>query len=149
MAIQVSAATFGGVGEQLVQSLAVALSGTAQQTTRVPASGSITPQVNRGYIRAKVYNGGGTSPTLSDITFQAADGTNTVFIDNVHPAAAVALSTTSWVDVLIDFIVDTFGTSGGAAGNLISPGATFFNVLTTMGGTSPTASMDVEIVAEP
>lgn len=150
MAIVNSCATFTGVGAQLVQLVGVSFNGTGPTTTRIPSgSTNLSPVVNRGYVRAKIYNGGGTSPTLTDITIQAGDGTNTVGLDNYHPGVAVTLSSTSFADVLFDVLFDSLATGGGASGALSGGGATFFNVLTTFGGTAPSALGDFELAVEP
>ena len=127
----------------------VALAGTVQQSKPVPSSGSFSPAINRGYWRCKVYNGAGTSPTLTDLTVTAGDGTNTVTLDNIHPGTAITLSSTSYADVCSDFIFDYTTSGGGASGSLIQYGATVINFLTTMGGTSPTATADYEAAAQP
>ncbi len=125
----------------------IALSGTGQVSSPIPATGVLLGTTT-GKIRIKIYNGGGTSPTLTDILVQASDGTNLVTIFVFHPNTALALTTTSWFDQLFDYLLDaaTSGSGGGAVGQLLPGGATSFNVKTTMGGTSPTASMDLEIV---
>ena len=149
MAIVNSVATYAGVGCQLLQGTGIALSGTAQQTNNLPTSGSISPNCCRGYVRVKIYNGGGTSPTVVDILTTATDGTNTVTMDNYHPGTATVLSTTSYVDFLADILFDFAATAGGAVGCLLNYGATIFKCLTTLGGTSPTATLDWEIAVEP
>lgn len=134
---------------QLLQKTGIALSGTGQQTNTLPTSGSISPTCCRGYLRTKIYGGGGTSPTVVDITFTAGDGTNTVQLDNFHPGTAVTISATSYVDFLADILLDYTAAAAGAAGCLLNYGATVFNCLTTLGGTSPTATMDWEVAVEP
>jgi hypothetical protein len=126
----------------------IALSGTAQQTKTIPATGVILG-TTAGKIRIKIYGSGGTTPALTDLLVQASDGTNTVPIYWLHPNAAVSLSTTQWIDFFFEYLLDTASTtagSGGAAGQLKPGGATLFNILTTMSGTGPTAIMDLEIV---
>lgn len=125
----------------------LALSGTTQQTFPIPATGVILGTTT-GKIRVKVYNGGGTSPTLVQIQVNATDGTNTVPVFTYRPNTALALSTTQWYDGFFAYLLDTASATanaGGATGQLLPGGATSFNVLTTLGGTSATASMDVEI----
>lgn len=122
-----------GFGTPLVSARAsVAMSGTGQQTFTVPSSGSLAPTARTGYVRVKVFGGGGTSPTLTDILITATDGTATYTIDNFHPNTAITLSGTAGLDYLKEFCLDINATS--------------ISVLTTMGGTSPTATGDVEIV---
>ena len=126
----------------------IALSGTGQQTKTIPATGVILG-TTAGRIRIKIYNGGGTTPALTDLVVNATDGTNTVQVYSLHPTVAITLSTTSWFDRNFEYLLDmatlTAG-AGGATGQLLPGGATSFNVLTTMSGTTPTASMDLEIV---
>jgi hypothetical protein len=130
---------------------AIALSGTAQQTKTIPASGTLTgiPGTTCGKINIKIYAGSGTSPTLTDILVQASDGTNLVPVFEYHPNVALALTTTQWFNRFFEYILDTASTTaaaGGANGQLLPGGATSFNVLTTLGGTSPGAKMDLEII---
>ena len=139
-----------GVGlknDTIYQNLGVTLAGTT--TVVLPSTGTFALATTAGKVRCKVYAGGGTSPTVSSIAFTATDGTNTVEFGSFNPAAAVALSATSWIDILVDYILDTVSGAtggGGTAGQLINPGAVKFSFIITMGGTSPTAKADVEIV---
>jgi len=138
---------------QLVQRLGVALSGSSQQTTSIPSSGSITPGIYQGKVRIKVYNGTGTGVTLTDILLQITDGTNTIVVAEFHPNSAVALTSTQWVDWDEDFTVDFGSTTGGATGQLIAPGAAtaaaiVIQVLTTL-GVPGGATMDVEVIGQP
>ena len=103
MSIVNSVATFTGVGAQIYQKLNVVLSGTGQQTNTISG---ISPTVARGYVRAKISAGLGTSPTLVDVIFTCTDGTTTVTIAKYHPSAADTLSSTAQTDILNDFIVD-------------------------------------------
>jgi hypothetical protein len=144
--------TFPGVGapirnDSLYLQTGIALSGTVQQSSPIPASGTILG-TTAGRIRFKLYNGGGTTPALTDILVTASDGTNTVPIYWLHPNAAITLSTTQWIDTWFDYLLDTAasGSGGGAAGQLLPGGATSFSFKSTMSGTSPTASLDLEIV---
>jgi hypothetical protein len=129
----------------------LALSGTAQQSFPMPSSGTFAIPTTVGRIRIKIYNGGGTSPTVADVLILASDGTNSVVVGQglVHPNAAVAITTTQWYEEEFEYILDTAasGAGGGASGQLSSVvgGANSFSVKTTLGGTSPTASMDMEI----
>jgi len=141
------------VSPELIQRLGVALSGAAQQTTSIPASGSITPGIYQGKVRVKVYNGTGTGVTLTDITLQITDGTNTVILAEFHPNTAPVLTATAWVDWDEDFTVDFGSTPGGATGQLIAPGAAtaaaiVIQVLTTL-GVPGGATMDVEVIGQP
>jgi hypothetical protein len=150
----------GIINDTYYHNYGVALSGTAQQSAGVlPPTG-----VNSGLfavpfstfkLRIKVYNGAGTSPTLTDITVTVTDGTNTVTVWSFHPGTAVTLSSTSWYDSgPLEFVVDTAasGSGGGAVGQLIAPvqSATTgaiqtITVKTTLGGTSPAATIDVDV----
>jgi hypothetical protein len=104
------------------------LSGTAQQTTSLTG---ITPTISRGYFRMRVSTGGGTSPTLTDVIVQVTDGTTTTTVYVFHPNTALALSANIQFDVTIPLLVDI--------------NVSQVNVLTTMGGTSPTSKLDMEI----
>lgn len=150
MAIVNSAATFTGVGSQVVQNLAVAIVQTAApgQTVRVPASGSISPAVARGYARCKFYNTT-SAITITSVQVNANDGTNTCTIDTWSPAATIAITSTAYVDVLFDFIFDTSTAGGGATGTLIFGGATFFNFLVISATGSGACSGDFEVAVQP
>jgi hypothetical protein len=152
------ASTQPGFGSSISSSVnaltAVALSTTGAVANTVPSSGNLVPTfgVIAGKVRVKIYNGGGTSPTLVAIVIKLSDGTNTVTVDAFNPAVAVTLSATSWFDGLFAFLIDTGATAnGGALGQLISNttqnGALTLSVTTTLGGTTPTALMDVEVRA--
>src|SRR5260370_30952390 len=99
MAIVNSAATFAGVGAQIVNNIAVAIVTTASpgQTVRVPSAGSISPAVARGYARFKLYN---QTVAISFIScqVQASDGTNTVVLDEIRPPVAGAITAPAYVD---------------------------------------------------
>jgi hypothetical protein len=106
-------------------------------------------------VRVKVYNGSGTSPTLTKLQIMGYDGTNSVVIADWNFGTAVTLSSTSWADLIADFICDTAPstTSGGAVGYLIGSasavtgngGMQCIKVIPTLGGTGPACTMDVEI----
>lgn len=152
MAIVNSVATAGpGYGSGfLTQRLAIAVaSGT---TYSVPATGSVNGNpIYRGKIRVKIYNGAGTSPTVTELVLQITDGTNTVVLDDVKPTATIALSSTAWFDYVKEFIVDYSTAGGGATGTLLGPGtaaAIVIQVIPSLGGTSPAATMDVEVYGE-
>ena len=112
---------------------AVALSTTGQGTTTLPSTSTWTApfELSAGWVRVKIYNGTGTSPTLTDLLITGSDGTTTVQIAQVHPNSAVTLSTTSWFDEIFPFFVDLTLTS--------------ITIKTTLGGTSPAATMDCEV----
>lgn len=113
----------------------VSLSGTTQQSTTLPSSGSFAAPntLSKGYLRIKIYSGGGTSPTLTDLVVTATDGTTTVTMGQflIHPSTAFALASNAVFDDMQPFLLDINATS--------------FTVKTTLGGTTPTASMDVEV----
>jgi hypothetical protein len=128
---------YPGYGQPSVYGVknAVSLTTTGQQTNTFNAANTpgIGQGMTKGLARVKVYNGGGTSPTVA-IIVQVTDGTNTYIVANI-PATAVAALANSGVDFYIDFGVD------------ISFNA--MSILTTLGGTTPTASMDAELVTGP
>jgi len=154
------ARTFPGFGvgvsnDSVYYQAGVALSGTTAQTTAHPASSVLlAPPTTCGKFRIKIYNFGGTTPTVLAVNVFATDGTNSVLIyDDFVPTntgMTLAGATTKWYDKMFDYVIDTAasGAGGGATGQLSGTvgGATYFNVLTILGGTSPTASMDLEIV---
>jgi hypothetical protein len=104
------------------------LSGTALQTTSFT---SISPSIRSAKVRVKIYNGAGTSPTLVALVVNVTDGTTTETVYAMNPAVAVALSTTAWLDVTFQFLSEL--------------NVTQIDVKTTLGGTSPTASLDVQV----
>lgn len=121
----------------LAQSLANALSTTSPQTTTITlTSGTAT----KGYVRARIYGPfTGTSPTLVSITVTGSDGTNTVTFAEFAPNVAVALSaSTQFVDWCHPFCVELMGT--------VTTGLATISFITTMGGTSPVAVGDFEVV---
>src|SRR5437899_10505244 len=124
MAIVNSAATFAGVGAQVIQRIGVVILTAAPQTVTVPASGSIAPAVTRGYLRCKIYNQS-VAITVTFIQMNASDGTNTVTLDTWAPSgAALAITATAYCDILREFLLDTSTAGGGATGTLIFGGAT-------------------------
>lgn len=164
MAINISLQrTFPGFGVSSLQSIqqATGIAVTSGTTYYVPGTtsnsvaGLLVPTVTVGRVRVKVYNGAGTSPTLTKVQISGYDGTNLVVLADWNFGTAVTLSTTSWADLIADFICDTAPstTSGGAVGYLIgSASATSGNggiqclkIVATLGGTSPAATMDVEV----
>lgn len=131
----------------------LALSGTVQQTFPFPSSGTFSTSFTAGKIRLKIYNGGGTTPAVSDLVVRFTDGTNTIFPCQgvYHPTAAQTLSATLWLEWMFEFVLDvatTAGTGGGSIGQLLASvgGANAGAVLTTMTGTAPTATMDLDFM---
>jgi hypothetical protein len=152
MAIVNSVATAGpGYGSGfLTARTAIAVS--SGNASVVPSSGSLALPVYRGKIRVKIYNGGGTSPTLTKLQISITDGTNTVIVEDRNFGTAVVLSSTNYYDGVFNFLVDYTTAGGGATGSLLGPAnspAMVVNVTPTLGGTSPGATMDVEVYGEP
>lgn len=148
--------TFPGMGQPLRNDAVflqtgLALSGTVQQSFPIPLTGVLAPTTTMGRIRLKIYNGGGTTPALTDVLVTGSDGTNTVVIGQavLHPNVAITLlaSGNQWLEFIFDYLFDVGSPGGGASGQLSSAigGANSFSVKTTLSGTAPTASMDMEI----
>ena len=155
--------TFPGFGVSTLQSIqqATGIAVTSGSTYYVPGTSSnsvaglLVPTVTVGRVRVKVYNGTGTSPTLTKLQIMGYDGTNSVVIADWNFGTAVTLSSTSWADLIADWICDTAPstTSGGAVGYLIggasatsgNGGVECIKVIPTLGGTGPGCTMDVEI----
>lgn len=112
----------------------VSLSGTTNATP-VPATGSFAPTICRGWIEVRVFGGGGTSPTISIGAITGTDGTSTVTLYAGDSAASSLSATVSGTtrELLVPFKTDL---------NLTS-----ITVNTTLAGTSPTATMDIDIAA--
>jgi hypothetical protein len=121
----------------LAQSLANALSTTSPQTTTITlTSGTAT----KGYVRARVYGPfTGTTPTFISVVVTGSDGTNTVTFAEFSPPVAIGLTaSTQFVDWCHPFCVELMGT--------VTTGLVTFNFITTLGGTTPTAVGDFEVV---
>lgn len=111
------------------QLFGTALSGTAAQNTPLTLPGQ---GLSRGKCRIRIYSFGGTSPTIIARAY-LYDGTNAV--DIILPEAAFGPSLTTspgpcGIDLLREFCLEITATS--------------LCVVTTLGGTSPTAQMDLE-----
>lgn len=128
---------------------ATALSTTSAQATTLAG---LAPALRDGWVRCKIYGAGGTSPTVVKLQVVVTDGTTFVVIGDYNPATATTLSTTA--------AAGSPYTNGGSLGppvvaggvDMIFPFLTDLainqvSVLTTLGGTSPTASLDVEVAA--
>jgi hypothetical protein len=128
---------YPGYGQPTVYGVknAVALSTTGQQTNTFNNANTpgMAQGMTKGLARVKIYNGGGTTPAVS-IIVQVTDGTNTYIVANI-PSTTVQAAANSGMDFYIDFGVDI-------AFNAMS-------ILTTLTGTTPTASMDAELVTGP
>ena len=113
----------------------VSLSGTTAQTNTlvIGTSSSVGGYTQAGsgyfkigYLYIRVYGPGGTSPTVI-VQASLTDGTTTETF--LLPASAFALTTTSVLRLSVPFSSDLL--------------ATTITVTTTLGGTSPTASLDI------
>lgn len=98
------------------------------------------PTISKGKIRVKVAAQSGTTPTLVSLYLVLDDGTNFVNVGVFDPATAQALnvgtgsaSATSpnYWDHVWEFETDI--------------NATQLSIVATLGGTTPTATMDVEL----
>jgi len=164
MAITVSVQrTFPGFGVSSLQSIqqATGIAVTSGNTYYVPGTslnsvaGLLVPTITAGRFRIKMYNGTGTSPTVTKLQVFSYDGTNSVVIADWNFGTAVTLSSTSWLDLMMDFITDTAPstTSGGAVGYLIggasattgNGGIQTLKFVPTLGGTGPGCTMDIEV----
>jgi hypothetical protein len=127
--------------------IGLSLSGTVIQSNTLPPSGAFPIAYSNGWVRVKIYNGGGTTPTVTAVKVLVGDGTNSVVADYFNPTLAHGLTATAWYDRSIYFLCDVAasGAGGGASGQLIAlNGVNIITVQTTLGGTGPTASMDLE-----
>ncbi len=115
----------------------IALSGTTLQanTLVIGTATSIggysqagSAYLQAGYLFIRVYAPGGTSPTVI-VSASLTDGTTTETF--LLPVAAFALTTTSVLRLFVPFATDLL--------------ATTVTVNTTLGGTSPTASLDIAV----
>ena len=162
MAINVSIQrTFPGFGVSTLSSIQQATgiaitSGTAYYvpgTTSNSVAGLLVPTITVGRVRVKIYNGAGTSPTLTKLQISITDGTNTVIVEDRNFGTAVTLSSTNFYDGVFNFLIDYSTAGGGATGTLLAPTvsttAMVVNVTPTLGGTSPAATMDIEVYGEP
>lgn len=107
--------------------------GNALDDSTTTTLASLSPTVRAGWVRVRIYAGAGTSPTLTGLRVTFTDATTTEMVFDYQPetAQAYALSSVAIPDFIIPFLLDINASS--------------CSVITTLGGTSPTASMDVEI----
>jgi hypothetical protein len=124
-----------GIAAQVPQVLATALSTTGAVANTIPATGTLAQTFRSGKIRIKISSGAGTSPTLAALIVTVTDGTTTELVAAFNPAVAYALGANAVIDLVFTFICDIF--------------ANKITVTTTLGGTSPTANMDMEASLEP
>lgn len=124
-----------GVPAVTLYNYGIALSGTTLQSntlvigTSSSQSGyqqSGTAWLKAGILYIRVYAPGGTSPTVI-VSASLTDGTTTETI--LLPVAALALTTTSVLRLRVAWATDL--------------NATTLTVNTTLGGTSPTATLDL------
>lgn len=121
--------TFGAV-TNYVTAAGVALSGSSAQTTAITLG---TQGYTKGRVRTKVYNGGGSNTTCQ-ITISITDGTNTWIVFQ-SPAITIGNAAAGGLDFVNDWNVDL---------NVAT-----VNIITTLGGTTTTASMDYEVCSNP
>lgn len=125
-----------GMGSSLppVLNQTLALSGTTRQTN------TLTPTLpsRSGIVNVKISAGIGTSPTVVALDITATDGTATEQVDAYNPAVAYALGANAVFHKTFRYLVDLNAASAG-------PGATTITVGTTLGGTSPGATLDLEL----
>lgn len=114
----------------------VSLTTTVQQTNSFTTANtpSLAQGMTKGIVRVKIYNAGGTTPAVS-IIVTVFDGTNTYIIANFPATTLTSGAANSGLDFYIDCGVDISFVQ--------------VNILTTLTGTTPTASMDAEVVAGP
>jgi len=149
MAIVNSVATYTGQGSQLSQNIAVAITVAASpQTVTVPKTGSFSPAVTRGMWRCKFY-AMTSALTFNSVNIQATDGTNTVTVDAFVPVAVISITSTAYVDVSGEFIIDSPTTGSGTVGGLTFGGATVINFIVVTATGSGACSGDFEVSAEP
>lgn len=142
MAIGNSAAiTTPGYGSSLPPQVQnnIALSGTGVQTNTFPSTGVLVVNTRSGIVNVKIRNGAGTSPTVVMVAITCYDGTTTELVDAVAPSTAYALGANAVFHKTFRYLNDLTGAAAGG------PGASTVNVLTTLGGTSPSAVMDMEL----
>lgn len=111
----------------------------------------LTPTISRGYIRVKIYGAAGTTPTIVLVDVVVTDGTTFVIVGRINPATAIPLSTTAAAG-------SPYTNGGTLAAGLATPGGIDFlfpflvdinvnqvSVDITLGGTTPTGKLDLEV----
>jgi hypothetical protein len=136
--------------DTLQLSTGISLSTTGAQTNSLTG---ITPTFTRGAVRVKIYGAGGTTPTIIMCQVVVTDGTTFVGIGTVNPTTALALSTSASSG-------SPYTNSGNITSSVITGGGYDWlfpfcvdincnqvSILTTLGGTTPTAKLDFEVAA--
>ena len=111
----------------------------------------LTPTISRGYVRVKIYGAGGTSPTVVLLDIVLTDGTTFVVVFRYNPTTPLVMSTTAASG-------SPYTNGGSLSAGLVVPGGLDFlvpflvdinvnqlSVDITLGGTTPTAKLDLEI----
>ena len=117
------------------------LGGTGSATKTMSWATSVgVPTISKGKIRFKLQATAGTSPTLILIEFVLDDGTSFVSVERFNPTTAqpIALPSGSpsatapdYIDRVFEFETDI--------------NATELSIVVTLGGTTPQATLDVEL----
>ena len=126
-----SGSSTGAVAGGYATAAAVSLSGGTAQTTAVTMG---TQGYTNGRVRVKIYNGGGAN-TSAIVQVQVSDGTNTYYLNGPFSALVIANGANSGLDFLFEVLVDI--------------SISTVNIITTLGGTTTTASMDYEVCLNP
>lgn len=127
----------------------VSLSTTSAQTNTLSG---ITPTFSKGYVRVKIYGGGGTTPALSLLQVVVSDGTTFVGIFYQSPVVATNIVLGTGAAAGSPYTnAGVLGTSVGGYDALIpfevDINCTQISVITTLSGTTPTAKLDFEVSA--
>lgn len=132
--------------DTLYRSQGISLSTTAIQTNTLSG---FSPTLSKGYIRVKIYGAGGTAPTLLALNVNVSDGTTFVMVYGNSPVVATAIVMSTTVAAGSPYTNGGSNTNPGGEEYLIpfevDINCTQLSILTTLGGTTPTAKMDVEI----
>lgn len=113
-----------------VTAAAVSLSGASAQTTSVTMG---SQGYTNGLVRVKIYDGGGSNTTAA-LQVSVTDGTNTWIVWNVA-AVTIANEAAGGLDYYIPVNVDLEIAT--------------VSIITTLAGTTTTASMDYEVCLNP
>lgn len=93
----------------------------------------LTPALKQGFIRIKVSAGTGTTPTLVRCEVTLTDGTTTEAVFDYNPNVAPSILSPNQVTLTNPFLSEL--------------GVTQVNVITTLGGTGPGGTLDIEVSA--